>query len=379
MKHSALDGIFYLLLAMVAASFTLVLTTPYAKLMQALFFLSAIAMTLVYCLQLKGAGEGRWLYIRRLAGLTWLVTLGLITLGGVVHSTDSGLACPNWPLCYDEVSLASLFPTMEAGVLYEHSHRMLGALVGLCAIGLCVGLWPLANSGKRMRPWGIAILGLVIFQGVLGGITVHFSLPTIVSTAHLGMSMVVFGILTWIVCLAWAACAGERSENSITYSPRWASVRRWLMIALVLCYCQIVLGAFVRHSGAFNAAGAGPQAAIIGYDYALGKATIWPGTGAGKVNMIHRMAALVVAGWIILACTRAWAITINRKLKVGGWKLILAPVLVCFQIAVGVGMIAMGFQIVMRTMHLTVGALVLASVIAALHVTRLAALHDKEG
>ena len=59
--------------------------------------------------------------ISNFAVLTAVFTLILMTLGGAVHATGSSLACPDWPLCYGQA-----FPEMVGGILYEHSHRLLG-------------------------------------------------------------------------------------------------------------------------------------------------------------------------------------------------------------------------------------------------------------
>ena len=110
--------------------------------------------------------------------MTALSTLFLIFAGGMVTSTGSGLAVPDWPLSY-----GTLFPPMIGGVFYEHGHRMIATVVGFLTLCLAVWLW-----FKEERQWvkvlGLCCLGAVIVQGLLGGITVLFYLPTLVSVAH---------------------------------------------------------------------------------------------------------------------------------------------------------------------------------------------------
>ena len=69
--------------------------------------------------------------LHRYASLTAVATFGLLIAGGLVTSTDSGLAVPDWPLSY-----GTWFPPMVGGILYEHGHRMIAALVGLMILGL---------------------------------------------------------------------------------------------------------------------------------------------------------------------------------------------------------------------------------------------------
>src|SRR5712675_2683324 len=103
--------------------------------------------------------KGRALH--RFAVLTACATFFLIFLGGLVTSTGSALAVPDWPLSFGQV-----FPTMAGGVLFEHGHRLAASAVGLLTLVLSV--W---TVGREQRPGvrvlGIAMLVAVILQGVL--------------------------------------------------------------------------------------------------------------------------------------------------------------------------------------------------------------------
>ena len=72
-------------------------------------------------------------WLHRLAVALMIATLLLIASGASVTSTGSGLAVPDWPLSFGQV-----FPPMVGGVLYEHSHRMAAAVVGMLTITLMV-------------------------------------------------------------------------------------------------------------------------------------------------------------------------------------------------------------------------------------------------
>src|SRR5271154_5560852 len=102
----------------------------------------------------------------------------LLMAGALVTSNDAGLAVPDWPLSY-----GSLTPPWVGGIRYEHGHRMVATAVGILTIILAVMLWR-REPRRWVRNLGFGAIGLIVAQGVLGGITVLYLLPPIVSTAH---------------------------------------------------------------------------------------------------------------------------------------------------------------------------------------------------
>src|SRR3989338_3199350 len=118
--------------------------------------------------------ERRFLYL-----LLVLVFL-LLLMGGLVHNTGSSLACPDWPLCY-----GSLLPEMTGGVEIEHSHRLMATAVGLVTVILALLIWKRRKGDRELRQMAMAAVVLVVVQGLLGGITVLYQLPHLVSISHL--------------------------------------------------------------------------------------------------------------------------------------------------------------------------------------------------
>src|SRR5436305_7365563 len=106
--------------------------------------------------------------LHRYAVLTACATLLLIVAGGLVTSTGSGLAVPDWPLSYGR-----LMPPMVGGIFYEHGHRMIAAAVGFLTVLQAIFL-QLRDPKRRARILGWCAVGAVIAQGVLGGLTVIF-------------------------------------------------------------------------------------------------------------------------------------------------------------------------------------------------------------
>src|SRR5207249_9176129 len=64
------------------------------------------------------AREGSGCGLNRFACLTAAATFLLIIAGGLVTSTGSGLAVPDWPLSY-----GGLFPPMVGGIFYEQDRK----------------------------------------------------------------------------------------------------------------------------------------------------------------------------------------------------------------------------------------------------------------
>src|SRR5205814_5287740 len=99
--------------------------------------------------------------------LTAAATFPLIFMGGLVTSKHAGMSVPDWPNSYGYNMF--LFPPRLwiGGILYEHAHRLMGSVVGMLSIALCAVGWRVEQ--RRWVRWlCAAVLGAVIFQGVLG-------------------------------------------------------------------------------------------------------------------------------------------------------------------------------------------------------------------
>src|SRR5262245_1879863 len=119
-------------------------------------------------------------WLHRYTRLLVAATLLLLVAGGMVTSTGSGLAVPDWPTTYGQNMFSFPLGKMVGGIFYEHGHRLIASTVGLLTIGLVVWLWRV-EPRRWVRRLGLAALAAVILQGVLGGITVLYFLPDGVS------------------------------------------------------------------------------------------------------------------------------------------------------------------------------------------------------
>src|SRR5882762_6709178 len=140
--------------------------------------------------------------IHRLAVVTAGATLMLLFVGGLVTSTGSGLAVPDWPLSFGQV-----FPPMVGGVLFEHGHRLAATAVGCLTVVLA--LWTVVGDARAsVRALGLLALLAVVLQGLLGGITVLYKLPLAVSVTHAYLAQTFFCLtvtLALVTSPAWSA------------------------------------------------------------------------------------------------------------------------------------------------------------------------------
>ena len=179
------------------------------------------------------------LFAAATAGATFL----LLIAGGLVTSTGSGDAVPDW--WFVPISFGSLFPRMTGGVLFEHGHRLVATTVGILTAILAVWLWR-AEPRPGVRALGLAALGTVIVQGVLGGLRVLQFHPTASAVVHASLAQAFF-LLT--VSLAVLTSAGwRRAGRSLPLgSPSSLSLLSAATTAGV--FVTLVLGAVMRHTG----------------------------------------------------------------------------------------------------------------------------------
>jgi len=177
-------------------------------------------------------------WLRRFAKWTCFSTLILIFIGAMVKSTGSGLAVPDWPLSY-----GMWFPPMVGGVFYEHGHRMAAAAVGFFM--LCLAIW-LGVGEKRLwvRNLGFCSLGIVMVQGVLGGLTVLFFLPTWISMLH-GILAQTFFLLTILIAYSLSIERREREQDPVDVRKNFLKL---VVVWIGFIFLQLFLGALMRHT-----------------------------------------------------------------------------------------------------------------------------------
>lgn len=168
--------------------------------------------------------------------VAWAVVL--LTAGALVTSEDAALAVPDWPLSY-----GTLNPPMIGGIAFEHSHRLIAAGLGFFIIILAFLLWRY-DERPWMRWFGLAALGTVILQGVLGGLTVlkllHYWLPVM----HACTAEIMFAIL---VSIAFFTSRWYMQDLPQYADPGSPSIHFIVTLNSVVIFLQVLVGAGFRH------------------------------------------------------------------------------------------------------------------------------------
>ena len=286
-------------------------------------------------------------WLHRFATFVAFCTFILIIAGGLVTSTGSALAVPDWPLSY-----GMLMPPMVGGIFYEHGHRMIAGPVGLLMIGLAVWLH-LREPRAWVRRLGLAALGLIVTQAVLGGITVLLLLPPAVSTAHACLGQAFFCIavtLALVTSRAWKQARPEPA-SAVSTGDTASPVVRLGIITTSAVFLQLAIGALMRHT----------DSGLSIPDFPLSFGHLIPPFESYHVAIAfaHRLGALVVT-----ACIGTTVATVFRRHRrasaILGPAIALLTLLFC-QVALGAFTVWSAKAIAITTAHEVTGALILAT------------------
>src|SRR5437660_527619 len=301
-------------------------------------------------------------WLNRFAWLTCVATLLLICSGGMVTSKNVGLAVPDWPTTFGYNMF--LFPVSKwvGGILFEHTHRLMGSLVGFLTIILAMWLW-LSEDRRWVRNLGVIALAGVILQGILGGLRVTMMKDEIgvfhacVAQAFLGLLVVIALVTTKF----WRALENQPLDTQ-DFTPT-----KTLAIAITIAiYVQLGLGATMRHQHRdlsildFPTANGAwiPDTSVT----ALAKINAWrDAQGLSYVTafqiwlqMAHRFVALVIGIAVTAFCLRVWR---NARQVAALKKLsVFWVALVGCQVALGAWTIWSNKAADVATAHVALGA-----------------------
>ena len=268
---------------------------------------------------------------------TAICTFALVILGGVVRVTDSGLGCPDWPLCY-----GGLLPPLETKAIIEFSHRIIASvLVGPLILVTVVVAWVAYRRVKWVViPATIALILLVV-QALLGGSTVVNKLPGAIVSAHLAVGEVLLGCL---ILLAVVAFRGPLiSSFSQVIGGRKDRFPLLILAAAVGVYGLLISGSIVTTSGATYAC----------IDWPLCQGEFFPDDRLPGIHMGHRFLVAIVGLFVMYTLMKGSRKGLRPKyiriLSMSIGALFIA------QVMIGAATIWLTFPSEFRALHLAVG------------------------
>ena len=183
------------------------------------------------------------IWVRRLSKLLVISTLLLIFAGALVKSHEVGLSVPHWPTSYGYQMFAFPFSDMIGGIFYEHGHRMIATIVGLMTLILAFTIY-YTDHRLWFKKTAFFALGLVIIQGLFGGLTVLLFLPTPVSVIHAILAQT-FLMVTILISYGLSK---EKANRMLNESTNYKVLRFPTYLVTSIVFIQLIIGALMRHT-----------------------------------------------------------------------------------------------------------------------------------
>jgi cytochrome c oxidase assembly protein subunit 15 len=333
------------------------------------------------------------IWLRRLAFSSLLLCFVVVVLGAYVRLSAAGLGCPDWPGCYGHLTpigaeqnaaAQAAFPNtpLHAGKAWrEMVHRYAASTLGLLIIGMAV----IAIVKRRQRllsvPFALGLVALVIFQGILGMLTVTWQLKPLIVTLHLIFGLTTLSLLWWLWLSLMRAARGDIRFGGATRASvrvraaQLRTPRRLVLAALTLLGIQIVLGGWTSSN----------YAAVACLDFPTCQREWWPTMDFGDafvlwrglginyeggvldhpartaIHFMHRLGALLAT----LAAVIAAVVVMRRRLSAAAMAAATGVlVALALQLAIGIAMVLEAFPLGLATAHNAGAAVLLLATLA---------------
>lgn len=312
---------------------------------------------------------------RTLATIAAALALGIVILGAYVRLNDAGLGCPDWPGCYGHIGVPEAAADIATAETHfpgkpvepykawlEMIHRYFATSLGFLILVLSVLAWRQRQPGTI--PWfPSALVGVVIFQGMLGMWTVTLLLKPVIVSLHLLGGMTTFALLVVMALQQTKIAEGP---------PVSGTLKTYALIGLIALACQIALGAWTSTNYAALACTDFPQcqgqwAPEADFEHGF---HLFRELGYTADGQLLSQSALTAIHWV----HRMGAGTVGLILLVLGFLLLRAPGLQKFgvgvllaltvQIAVGISLIFWQLPLPLAVMHNGGAAILLLALVA---------------
>ncbi len=313
---------------------------------------------------------------RKLIIAALLLTFGVVALGAYVRLSDAGLGCPDWPGCYgkitphhasEDISQALAQnpggPVSHAKAWKEMVHRYFAGTLGLLVLGIAVLAWKNRRETRGSPALPFVLLGLIVFQALLGMWTVTELLKPFIVTGHLAGGMSTLALLAWL----WQRECGP----SLAGMADVRALRIWGVLALAAVAVQIILGGWVSTN----------YAALACTDFPMCHGEWIPEMDFGPAFTLHRELGMDAGGNFLSlpALTaihwthRTWALAVLVVVGIAAVKLarqrglcvlgVLLGVLLLAQIGMGIANVWLSLPLALAVAHNAGAALLLATLV----------------
>lgn len=338
----------------------------------------------------------RWIRYLSLLGL--LLCFTVVVLGAYVRLTAAGLGCPDWPGCYGHITPLGAQHSVEAQAAYplkpldvgkawrEMIHRYAASTLGLVIVVITV----LAFATRRARlvslPLAFSLLGIVVFQGILGALTVTWQVTPPIVTGHLLFGLTTLGLLWWLFLSLRPTGGLEDGTDRSAAKLAWPLA----LTGLIALGVQIALGGWTSTNYAAIACPDFPTCQNAWWpqtDY-RDAFVLWRGLGVNyeggvlesparvAIHLTHRIGAIIATLTLLTAAITVILRRVSASSALAAYAVLFT---LSLQVTIGISMVLKGFPLALATAHTAGAALLLLSVLALLRSVRSGTLRSPNG
>ena len=234
------------------------------------------------------SSEKRFITVNR---ITIIVLFLVILAGGVVRSTGSGMGCPDWPKCFNQIIPPTDVSQLPAGyeeqyvegrakknlrfanivdffgyadladqirhdesilvheefnvakTWTEYVNRLVGVLAGFALLFSAIYSFTYIKSKPSIFVWSVTNVFVVVLQAWLGSIVVSTNLMPWIITVHMLLALVIVGISIYTFYLATTL-----RNKSILVNYQSSGLKALAIVSIILMLVQVVIGTEVRET-----------------------------------------------------------------------------------------------------------------------------------